>query len=145
MPERDWTRARELLRTEDCALALVKDDDVRLMQGHGVRPLLTMVDEGEDLIGFSAADKVVGQAAAWLYITLGVTRVHGELMSEGAKTLLEDNNIACSGTTFVPVILNRTRDDWCPMEKSVKDAQDAKEATEAMRQTRARMMGQKRA
>ena len=45
----------------------------------GVRPLLDWLEERADLRGFSAADKVVGQGAAFLYVLLRVQAVWAEM------------------------------------------------------------------
>lgn len=50
----------------------------------GVKPLLQWLDGENSVKGFSAVDKVVGRAAAFLYVLLEVKEVYAGVMSEGA-------------------------------------------------------------
>ena len=50
----------------------------------GVKPLLQWLDGENRVKGFSAVDKVVGRAAAFLYVLLEVKEVYAGVMSEGA-------------------------------------------------------------
>ena len=52
-----------------------------------------MAGSGEDLKGFSAADKVVGKGAAFLYVMAGVKEVYASVMSEKAAALLSEYGI----------------------------------------------------
>ena len=59
----------------------------------GVKPLLDFIENGPNLRGFSAADKIVGKAAALLYVLLGVKEVYAPVMSETALYTLAHNGI----------------------------------------------------
>ena len=66
----DLTRARALLAQGEYTVVLCRDDVTYTDTRRGVAPLLALLDSGTDVGGFSAADKVVGKAAAFLYLRL---------------------------------------------------------------------------
>ena len=66
----DLQRAERALAEGGHTLVLVKGERVITSNQRGVAPLLALIDT--DVTGFSAADKVVGKAAALLYVKLGV-------------------------------------------------------------------------
>ena len=123
----DLEHAKTLLNKEGTTCALVQGDLVYTSQENGVKPLLGWLKEGQDFTGFSAADKVIGRAAAFLYILLGVKEIYGELVSENAIPLLEEHHIAYEAKEVVPYIMNRKKDGLCPMENLSLQYNDAKE------------------
>ena len=68
-------KARHLLESGDYTCVVCKDDSVHTTSQRGVAPLLNWLDAGINLTGFSAADRVVGRGAAFLYCLLGVKEV----------------------------------------------------------------------
>ena len=119
----------EQLHTKACSCVVGKGGSVRCFFGSGIRDLLEMLaDKGSPLQGAEVADKVVGKAAASLMACGGAVRVHADLMSEGALSLLRSNGIPCSYATLVPYIKRRDMEGMCPMEQLTLDAADAKTA-----------------
>lgn len=100
----------------------------------GVRPLLDCLDSRCDVYGAAAADKVVGSAAAFLYVLLGVGAVYAHIISERAAAVLQSNAIAVSYDVLVPAIRNRAGDGFCPMETAVADIDDPAAALTAIRE-----------
>ena len=100
----------------------------------GVKPLLHWLDEGTDLMGFSAADKVVGRGAAFLYRLLGVRRVHGNTVSVAAVKVLRAGGIEVSWDALVESIRNRAGDGPCPMEAATEGITEPEMALEAIRE-----------
>jgi len=98
----------------------------------GVKPLLAWLDSGEDLADASAADKVVGKAAAFLYVLLQVKEVYAPIVSERALAVLKDGGIEVRADLVVPAVRNRRGDGYCPMETAVWDIEDALEAKAAI-------------
>ena len=105
-----------------------------------MRPLLQWLAEGRSLVGYSAADRVVGKGAALLYARLGVVAVYAETMSEAGLATLRTQGIVASYGTLVPVILNRARTGVCPIERSVESISDPLAAEPAIRAAVARLM-----
>ena len=132
-PMTDLDIAREQLAALD-ATCVLRNGGVQLVSHQrGVRPLLTWLDEGRDLRGFVAADKVVGNGAAYLYVLLGVAAVHANVMSEPACATLQRYGIQASCDQLVPGIVNRAGDGPCPIEFTVRDASTPDEALIAIR------------
>ncbi len=124
----DIERANELLRAGGHAVVACCGDKALTSDGRGVAPLVDWLAAGVDLVGFSAADRVVGRAAALLYLALGVVRVHALLASAPAAAVFADHGIEFSAETTVPAILNRDRSAGCPMEATVAGVDDPQEA-----------------
>ena len=99
--------------------------------------------EGTDLSGASAADRIVGKAAAFLYVLLGVRTVYAPLMSVPARETLRAHSIEAIADTVVPAIRNRTDTGFCPMESAVWDISDPHEAKAALERKISEMMAKK--
>lgn len=100
-------------------LALAKDGEVITSDKRGVAPMVDFLREGKVLSGFSAADKVVGKAAAMLFVKAGIKELYAETVSQSAKELLESFGVKLSFKTLVPYIINRDKTGMCPMESTV--------------------------
>ena len=129
----DTQRAKKTLAEDGITLALCKGETVYTDTRRGVVPLLALLDTGVDLTGFSAADKVVGKAAAFLYLRLGVATVYADVMSSPAYDLLIAHGVSAYADTFVPAIRTRTGDGFCPMETVCLPLADPTEAERAIR------------
>jgi len=135
----DLTKARELLQAGDYTCVVCRADAVYTTTQRGVAPLLSWLDAGTDLKGFSAADRVVGRGAAFLYCLLGVKEVYARVMSRPAAEVLREHGIPADAETFVDGIINRKGDGPCPFEAAVMNIRDAREALTAIRAKRAQM------
>lgn len=124
----DLEKAEELLKLSDYTCVLCRGMITCSSKEHGIRPLMEWIQEGRTFIGYSAADRIVGRAAAFLYILLGVRAVYAEVMSRGAIELLEENGIHVAYDTVTDGIRNRMNTGICPMEKAVQRADSAQEA-----------------
>ena len=129
----DVARAKALLVDSNYTVVLCRGDATHTDTRRGVAPLLALLDRGEDVSGFAAADKVVGKAAAFLYLRLGVAAVHATVISVPAYDLLTAHGVAATYDTLVPAIRNRAGDGYCPMETVTLSLTDAVEAETAIR------------
>ncbi len=128
----DLAKAKKILRETGATCVLCKgrsrvDSDMR-----GVKPLLELLDTGMDFSGYSAADKVVGKATAFLYCLLGVRAVYAPVISEGGLAVLQEHGIAAEYDQCVPAIFNHRRDGFCPMETATRELTDPEEARKAI-------------
>ena len=130
----DLELAKEQLIKDGCTCVIRKGDAVYSSTARGVKPLLSLLDSGEDYRGYSAADKVVGKAAAMLYVLLGVSKVHACVISEKALTVLAKGSIDVTYDTLVDRIHNRTNTGFCPMEETVWEIEDLQEGLQAVRE-----------
>lgn len=98
----------------------------------GIAPALEMLDAGK-LKGALVADKIVGRAAAAIFVAGGVKKVYASVMSGGAKALLEKNGVEAGAGETVETIINRDKTGMCPMESAVKELQDVEKMVETLR------------
>lgn len=117
----DLEKARELLIREGHTCVICRRDEVYADTQRGVKPLLDLLDHGIRLPGFSAADKVIGKATAFLYVLLGVCAVYTPVISASAKDVLTKNGIELHFDLEVEGIENRTKTGPCPMESAVQN------------------------
>jgi hypothetical protein len=84
----------------------------------GIRPLLECVIAYRGKIaGCTLQDKVVGLAAARLIVYSGfIQAVETPLVSEKAKTYLQEKGIAIQSEATADSIMNKDRSAQCPME-----------------------------
>ena len=94
----------------------------------GIKPLLYLTQKGTNLSGYVLADKIVGKAVALLALNLGIIEIFAETLSVSAKEILIKHNIAVSYETLTEKIINRQGTDICPMEKTVLNTFDPKQA-----------------
>ena len=130
----DWERAKQALET-GCTCAFCGGETLYRSVERGVKPLLRYLDDGTDLMGYSAADKAVGRAAAMLYCLLGVRRVYGRVMSVGAVKILRSQGIETGWGTLAESILNRAKTGLCPMETALQGVEEPEEGLPIIRAT----------
>ena len=130
---KDMERAKEILEKENCTCVVCLEDTVFTSHRRGVAPLLQLLDEGTDVAGACAADRVIGKATAFLYCLLGVKVVHGFVMSQPALQVLEAAGVGYSCDQLVSGIQNRQKDGPCPMEFATRDCRTPEEALVAIR------------
>lgn len=130
----DLKKAVDLLFEGEYTCVLCKDDEVITSTVRGVKPLIDWLNSKTELKGFCAADKVVGKAAAFLYVLLNVDSVYAPVMSKTAIDILSRYGIEPFYDLSVEVIRNRSDTDICPMEKTVQNINDPIIAFEKIKQ-----------
>lgn len=139
----DLSLAKELFASGEYTCVLCKGDQTYTSEKRGILPLVEWVETGAPSGGFSAADKIVGRAAAFLYILLGVKEVHASVMSEEAMRLLSQNGIIASCDVKATCIINRAGTGICPMEQAVLGIRKPEEALVAIRRTLGRLQSER--
>lgn len=139
MMEKLFVRAINLLHSGDYTCVLCDYNRILTSCSSGILPLLSRIEGKETLQGMFCADRIIGRAAALLLIFGGVQAVHGDVMSVGAKALLEQAGIAVSYGTLTDCIINRKGDGPCPMEQAVADITNPAQAPAVLRQTLERL------
>lgn len=127
----DFLKAKKLL-IDDIILALVKGDQVITSEKRGISFLLSLAYENK-YQGYSAADKIVGKAAAFLYVIMQVENVYGETITKRAVEILRQANINVEYKILTENIINRTNTGLCPMELIVLNIEDKEEAFMALK------------
>ena len=131
--EKEFLKAKELFNTGKYSLVLCKNGDIITSDSSGIMPLINIIDEKKECKGYSAADKIIGRAASFLYTLLEIKNVYGEVVSKGAVEILKNAGINFEYKTLTDYIENRQKTGICPMDEAVQNINDAKEASEAIR------------
>ena len=118
---------------EGHSLCLCREGEFFTDDGRGISPMMRFISEGRDLSGYSAADVIVGKAAAMLFVKAGIKEVYGRVMSEAAKEYLGSRGIPLGFTTLTDRIINRQGTDICPMEKTVAEISAPEEGYAALK------------
>lgn len=136
---KDILIAKEALA--DHAIAVVQKGAVITSDARGISPMLDFIGEGKDLCGAAVADRIVGRAAALLFLYAGVREVWAAVISRPALALLLGAGVACRYDVLTEYIVNRKGDGICPMEAATLSVRDPKvaypillQARDAMRQ-----------
>ncbi|MFC1486485.1 DUF1893 domain-containing protein [Thermoproteota archaeon] len=126
----DLEIAKLTLKEKNLSLVIVNNGKVVFeTKKQGVNGFLQAIETlNQDLIEASVADKIVGVAAALLFVYSGVSSVFAFTISKGGLKVLEDNNIVCQFGKKVSNILNRSKTDVCPFEKLAMDSKSSDEA-----------------
>lgn len=126
-------RAWNILANGEYTCVLCRDDMLFTSKEKGIRSLIEFIDSGTDFNGFSAADLIVGRAAAFLYILLGVSSVYADVISEDAALLFSGKGISFGYRVKTKEIRNRSNTGLCPMEEAVENINEPQEALAAIR------------
>ena len=129
----DLQKAKEIMETYGDTCVLCRGDVVFTSTERGIKPLVEFIDNHTDMKGFSAADKIVGKAAAMLYVILGVKAVYSPVMSETAAEVFKNYNIVYECDELTQNIINRNGNGICPMEETVKNISDPREGFAAVK------------
>ena len=114
------------------SICLCKDGACLYSDKQGISPMIEFIANGADLAGYSAADLVVGKAAALLFVKCNIKAVFAKTLSESGKRVFEEHGIPCEYETLTEKIINRAGTDVCPMEKAVINIENAEEAYRAI-------------
>ncbi len=115
----DLEKAKDYFYSQKASMVLCKDDDKFITQEKGLTPLINLIESGDDYFEYSACDKVVGRAAAFLYVLLGVKEIHAKVMAKLAIQILDKAEIKYSADEFVDTILDDQLKDTNPLEEVV--------------------------
>ncbi len=130
---KDLEKARKMLQEGGFTCVICKGDAVYTSLERGVKPLVSWYAEGECFEGFSAADKVIGRATAFLYLLLGIKNIYTAVISRPALALLESEGVLVAFDTLTDNIINRKGDGICPFEEAVLEISDRDAAYIAIR------------
>lgn len=110
-------------------VAQLKDEQIYQSQLRGIAPVLNQLQKNE--LFFKDAiivDKVVGKAAAMLFIKANVKHIYALTMSKKAIAVLDKYNMKYTYDSICDYVENRSHTGMCPMEQSVEHIDDIEEA-----------------
>ncbi|MCL2255355.1 MAG: DUF1893 domain-containing protein [Firmicutes bacterium] len=113
--------ASSMIHQKSATFVLIKDRKIQLSKMEiGVKSALKLYKSDPSLLSNAIiVDKVVGKAAAMIFILGKIKFIHAHVLSHDAKEFLIEHNIPFSFEKVVSNIKNRTHDDICPLEKAV--------------------------
>jgi len=132
---KDLEVAKEELKKHGLNLVVVKDGRILFeTREHGLKGLFEAIEKlGGELDGSSAADRIVGLAAALLCAYVKVKAVYAVVASRKALEALEKHGVYVEFEEVVPVIFNRNKTGVCPFEKLAAEISNVEEAYEKLR------------
>ncbi len=130
----DLEIAQQLLEKNQATLVVVFQNDYKIFYDRGVKPLLLLLNNNCDYRNYCAADRVIGKAAAFLYVKLGLKEIYSELVSEEALKVFAKYKVNITYKEKTPLILNRKKDGYCPMETAVLQINNPEDAYLAIKQ-----------
>ncbi len=131
----DLEKAKALLHSAGYTAVLCHGERAIYFTARGIKPLVSLYQSGEDVRVFSAADKVVGKGAAFMYLLLGMRRVYAAVISRPALALLLNNGVTVDYDTLAENIRNRQGDGLCPFEAAVLEVSDKTQAYAIIQRT----------
>ena len=136
---KDLNQAKKVLSEKNYTCVLCQDDMLFTSTRRGVAPLIACIENEQSYSAFSAADKVVGKATAFLYVLLGVKAVYARVISKAAIQVLNEHAIFVEYDALVENIINRQGDGICPFEAAVLDVIEPTLAYKTIRQKMSEM------
>jgi len=125
---KDIELAISTLNEENLSCVICKDNCIYKSQKRGIAPIMELIKSNTNLNGFSAADRVVGKAAALLFVLAGIHEVYSPIVSEPAIEVLKKNKIKVTFYKCVPYIINRSGNGQCPIEEAVTNIDNPRDA-----------------
>lgn len=106
---------------------------IETFEKSGIKDLLEIYRHRPSLLkGALVADKVVGKAAASIFIIGGISELYARTISKDALNMLNQNRITVEYTTLVNFIQNKDKTEICPIEKICKNSKTPQECLEAL-------------
>lgn len=133
-------KAKSITKNTDAVFAYVSESENIISDRKGIGFVASLCGSGKDLSAGAVSDKIVGKAAALLFVLLKVKLVHAETISEGAVKVFQKFGVEFSFDVRTQAIVNRKGDGLCPMENAVKDIDEPEDALRAVNKTLERLM-----
>ncbi len=128
-----FDEAVNMIKSGKATCVLVKDNKIISAESpKGIYYIIDLYEKGL-LKDAYIADTIIGKAAAMIFSLGGLKGCYGQTTSESALEWLNEHNINVNYSNLTPAIENRKGDGICPMEETVKDIFDEKEALKALR------------
>ncbi len=108
----------EILEKGNYSCVIKNNDQIKTYTQRGVADLFDLYQNDRNFLeGALVADKIIGKAAAAIMIAGNVSSVYTKTISKKALELFNMHNIDINFEKEIPVVINRDKTDWCPMEK----------------------------
>ena len=125
-------KAKNIIKDTSAVFAYVSANEEIISSAKGIGFVASLCNDKKDLSKGAVADKIVGKAAAMLFVLLGLKYVHAETISTGAVKVFEEYGVEYSCDVITEAIVNRKGDGLCPMEMAAKDTETPEETLSAV-------------
>lgn len=123
------TQLKQIQKEHSYSLVASLNDTLYTSYGSGIKPVLSKVAKNKYYFeNYTIVDRVVGKAAAMLFIRSKIGYLHANILSLSAKKILDYYQISYSYDTLVDYIKNRNNTGMCPMEETVLNVENLDEA-----------------
>lgn len=125
--------AKDMLYKDNLKILIYKDKKVVFKsKNRGIQPIFELPRKIKlsEVEGAYVADRVIGRAAAMILSSLKIKAIYTRIISEEAIKIFKENNIQVSYDKKVKNILNRTKEDLCPIEKLSQGVNNVEELLE---------------
>ena len=130
----DLEKAKAMLESGDYGnCVLYSNGMIHTSKARGISPMLEFISSGLDIKGFSAADTIVGKAAALLFAYAKIKEVYANVMSKSAVDVFKRFEIRYVYGELTENIQNRDKTDLCPMEIAVQTIEEPADAVEVIK------------
>ena len=106
-------------KLENNSLVVIKDGKIIFKSDKDrLRPIILCINQNKkEMFDSIVIDKIVGLAAAKLFVYAKVKEIYSLVASKSAENYLKNNNIRFQAKKLIENILNDDKSDICPMEK----------------------------
>jgi len=106
-------------KLENNSLVVIKDGSIIFKSDKDrLRPIIICINQNkEKMINSIVIDKIVGLAAAKLFVFAKVKEIYALVASKSAENYLKNKKIRFQTKEIINNILNDNKSDICPMEK----------------------------
>lgn len=128
------------IKSGSCSCILIRGDQIIYRgRGPGVQPLLELMETagGRALLKNAfVVDKIIGKAAAMIFVLGDIAGAYGITISINGKKYLEKHGKNCRSERCVDAISDRSGKGICPIERSVLELDDPQEGYQVIAATR---------
>lgn len=127
--------AKQILLESDVSVVVIKYGKIwEKKKGDGIKPLLEVIEEMDDIAGSVIGYRILGKAPALLCRYINAAGVYAPQGTKTAIARLILGNIPCQIDSIVPFIQNKNGDDVCPFEKMLEEIESPDEAYNLLKQ-----------
>lgn len=123
------SEAVKMIQSNEAVCVIWNENSTFTSKERGIKPLLMWIAEDKTFFkGKNIADKVIGKAAALLFVYGGAEKVHAIVMSSHALSVFKTYGVKVTYDHLTDYIVNRDKTGMCPMESRVLNIESPEEA-----------------
>lgn len=112
-------KAKQIFSENEYTFVLLSEENIITSTDKGLKPMVDLIESNEDFSEYVICDKITGRAAAFLYVLLGIEKVHAKKMAKLAVQILDRAEIEYSYDEMIETVLDENMTEIDPVELSV--------------------------